>query len=52
MTNLKANSKQELPPSLLPGFEQGSDKPTLLKANYLYDPASNQWAIYANKNSK
>ncbi len=37
---------------LLQCFEQRSDKPTLLKANYLYDPASNQWEIYTNKKSK
>ncbi|MDO9041880.1 MAG: hypothetical protein Q7U64_06000 [Desulfocapsaceae bacterium] len=33
-------------------FDKGTDKPTLLKTNYLYDPANNQWEIYTNKKSK
>jgi hypothetical protein len=37
---------------LLQCFDKGADKPTLLKANYLYDPANNQWEIYPNKKSK
>jgi hypothetical protein len=33
-------------------LDKGADKPTLLKTNYLYDPANNQWEIFTNKKNK
>lgn len=33
-------------------LDKGADKPTLLKTNYLYDPANNQWEIFPNKKNK
>ncbi len=33
-------------------LDKRADKPTLLKTNYLYDPANNQWEIYPNKKSR